>query len=572
MRRKHPELLRNSVRIVSLVAVLALVLPPDVATALPITTQQGLVVAAHPLASKAGARILAQGGNAADALVATAFTLAVVEPHSSGLGGGGFAMYFDARTRAVTLLDFRETAPGAFTPALFETNGTYDSALARFGARSVAVPGAVAGYAALAERFGTKKLAALVAPAQTLAKQGFPVAAAHQRALGFTGYVKLSPEAVKQFVVPLGTRLKNPALAKLLGEIGKKGPKAFYEGKAARALVDAVKSGGGALSLDDLAWYRVRELKPLEGRFRGHRIVTTPPPSAGGLLILQTLGVLDRLPKRTDWRDVNGLHTMVEAFRRSFLTRSLFIGDPRREPDVTRHVERLLAPATLDTWATSITERPLDSAALSKLVAAPRDGDDTTSLAVVDAQGNVAVMTTTINGPFGSGLFVPALGVLLNNEMDDFAPPSGANLYGLGGQRYNAPAPGKTPVSSMAPTIVFDGDRPVLALGASGGSRIGTTLAQVIVRVLDHGMDVQSAVEWPRIHAQLTPDVVMAEPWGLDAETKRALEARGHVVSIGDSIWAGCQALTIDADGTRRGTSDPRNEGVAAASDQLDAR
>lgn len=545
------------------------------AAALPVTTRAGLVTAAHPLAAKAGARVLAAGGNAADALVATAFALSVVEPHSSGLGGGGFALLYDAKSGTARIVDFREVAPAASHPAMFDVDGTYDSRLSRFGGLSVAVPGAVAGYVEIARTYGSRPLAKLVEPAIQLANKGFPLGAGHRRALGWGAALEVDEAAAAQFLrgkEPLGARLRQPALAKLLKAIGRDGAKAFYAGRGARAVVATVRRGGGVLTEADLAAYRVRTVEPLEGSFRGHRVLTMPPPSAGGVTILHTLGALDRLP-RTEGLSAGSLHRLVEIWKRSYAARAAYLGDPHATPAVRDHTRDLLAPTTIDALVRSIGPRATPAAQVGVLLDdTTREGDDTSHLAAVDAAGNVAIMTTTINGPFGSGLWVPELGVLLNNEMDDFSPPSGGNLYGLVGGRFNRAAPGKIPLSTMAPTLVFDGTRPWLAVGAAGGSMIATTIAQVIVHVVDDGMDVQQALAAPRIHAQYLPEQVFLEPHGFPAETIEAVRARGHDVSVREEPFASCNALTIDADGLRRGAADPRWEGYAAASDQVDAR
>lgn len=547
----------------------------SVAGALPTQTRQGLVVAAHPLAAQAGAQILAQGGNAHDALVATAFALGVVEPHSSGLGGGGFALLHDAKTKQVTALDFREVAPQAATPALFEKDGVYDPNLSRFGGRSVGVPGAPAGYLEIARRYGRLPLTKVVAPSVTLARDGFRMGANH-RLVGrfaskmFADYQQLEARFRYLDETP-GAVLKQPALAKLMEALARQGEKAFYAGPNAKALIEAVSADGGVMTLEDLANYRVREVTPIEGSFRGHRVVTMPAPSAGGMTVLHALGVLDRFPppQPGSYHAPLHLHRLVEAWRRSFAARAAFAGDPRPSPEVLPALTRLLAAPTLDAWAKSIGRYPTPVSELTQALESIREGDDTSHLGAVDADGNVALMTTTINGPFGSGVVVPSLGLVLNNENDDFSPPTGGNLYGLEGGRYNALAGGRTPVSTMAPTLVFDGERPWIGVGAAGGSTITTTIAQVIVNIVDAGMDVEQALGAGRIHAQLSPDVVRAEPYALDDATKVALEAMRHVVQVAPSRWGNAQALVIDADGIRHGAGDPRGAGAAISQDSL---
>lgn len=567
---------RTSIRTVLWLVAVALVadFARAPAQALPTATRRGMVVAAHPLAARAGAEILASGGNAADALSAAAFALGVVEPHSSGLGGGGFALLYSARTGKVTALDFRETAPAATTPAIFHREGRYDPALSRRGGRAVGVPGAVAGYAEIARTHGTQPLDRIVAPAARLAEEGFTLSLAHHRALGWAaGVLEEFPGTARHFLADrdvIGQTLRQPALGGLLREIGAKGAEAFYRGESAEAIVRAAREAGGILTLDDLADYEVRPLTPLEGSYRGHRVVTIPPPSAGGVTVLATLAVLESRPPEPGYRSPEQLHLLIESFKRTFAARAEFIGDPRHEPEVVAHTKRILDPETIRSWVATIDpERATPAEEITRLASPPPEREHTSHLAAIDAAGNVALMTTTINGAFGSGVLVPEIGVLLNNELDDFAAPEGANLYGLVGGRYNAPAPGKTPVSSMAPTLVFRGTRPWIAVGAPGGSTIPTTIVQVITRVVDDGMEAQQAVAAPRLHAQHLPDQVMVEPFGLELATRRALERKGHRLADRASGWGNAMVILTEVDGMRFGSADPRGEGAAVAEDSI---
>lgn len=551
------------------VVLLALLLTTSAtAHALPTTTRRGVVAAAHPLAAQAGASILAGGGNATDALVATAFALGVVEPHSSGLGGGGFALVYEAKTGRVSALDFRETAPALATPALFERDGVYDPSLSRFGGRAVGVPGAPAGYVALAERFGRLPLSQTVRPAVRLAVEGIPIGAGHKRIAAMVpAMLERYPGLDARYGYwrgALGDVVRQPELGKLIAHIGQNGRSAFYEGEVAQALVDAVRADGGAMTLEDLRAYRVRDVEPLVGRFRGHAVVTFPAPSAGGMTVLHALGVLDRFPapRAQSSNAPLYLHRTIEAWRQSFAARARFAGDPRVTPSITERQTALLSASSLDRLARSIGRYPTPPPDLLPLF---REGDDTSHLCVVDEAGNVALMTTTINGPFGSGLVVPSVGLVLNNENDDFSPPVGGNLYGLEGGRYNAIAGGKTPVSSMSPTLVFDGDRPWIAVGAAGGSTIPTTVAQIIVSIVDGGLNVQEALARGRIHAQLSPDIVSAEPHALDDATIEALRAMRHDVRVRDSAWGNAQAIVIGRDGIREAAADPRGAGAAVS-------
>lgn len=568
---RHPRVFRT------LIAVLVLGFALPKAEALPTSTREGLVVTAHPHASRAGATVLAEGGNAVDALVAAAFTLAVVEPHSSGLGGGGFALVYEAESGKVHAIDFREVAPAAADEAYFLQDGTYEPTLSKIGGRAVGVPGAVAGYAYLASKYGTWKLAKLVEPAAKLADKGFVTGAAHKRALQWGGKVlAASPEAAIVFGADdggdgLGQRLRQPALAAFIRDIGKRGPKALYEGKGAEAVERAVKASGGALTRKDLADYEVRTLKPLEGSYRGHRVVTFPPPSAGGFTVLQTLAGMERHPvEKLSHRSPARLHALIEIWKRSYAARAEFLGDPRVESAVNEHVERLLSKETMDAWVKSIDPKKATPAEeVSSLVRTTAGGEHTTHLVAMDAEGNVALMTSTLNGAFGSGVFVPELGLLLNNQLDDFAAPVGGNLYGLVGGELNAIAPGKTPLSTMAPTLVFRDDKPWIAVGAPGGSTIATTIAQIILNVVDEGMDVQQAVAASRLHAQHRPEVVRFEAYGVEDATRSALERLGHDVQLTSFQWGNASVIVVGEDGVNQGSADPRGEGAAVAQDQL---
>jgi gamma-glutamyltranspeptidase/glutathione hydrolase len=554
-----------------------LLLCAGTAAAAPISTRKGLVVAAHPAAARIGAETLARGGNAADALVATAFALAVAEPQSSGLGGGGFALLYEARSRLVSVIDFREVAPAAATPGMFDRNGQYEPLLSREGGRAVAVPGAVAGYAWIAAHHGKLPLASLVAPASELAEKGVTLDAGDVRALQRGADVlKHSPAAADYYGLGRdvsGTLRLQPALGTLLRSIGRDGPATFYRGASAEAVVRAVQRAGGVLTAQDLAKYQVRTLAPLEGTYRGHRIVTVPPPSAGGIIVLQTLAALEKMRfpiGQANTADPTRLHDLAEVWDRAFAARLADIGDPRVEPQVTSLVPQLLAPSTIGRWVKSIGPRATSAEEIGRIGPIGKgisEGPDTTHVCAVDSAGNVALMTTTINGPFGSGVLVPELGIVLNNEMDDFAAPAGGNLYGLVGGRYNAVAPGKTPVSTMAPLIVFDGDRPWIAAGTPGGSTIATTLTQVVLHIVDDGMDVAEAVAAPRVHAQFHPDDVRVEPHAWSPETITALQSAGHRVVTAPFTFGNVQAVVIAPDGVRYGASDPRGSGAAVPED-----
>ncbi len=533
----------------------------------------GAIATAHPLASEAGAEVLRQGGNAADAAVAAALALAVVEPQSSGLGGGGFALVWVAREQRAYALDFREVAPAAASADLFTRPGTPARA-SLDGALAVAVPGAVKGYAELARRFGTKPLVRLVEPAARLAERGFRVghvyaSRAEERLECLRGDAAASrellvaQEGVEARMPPApGARLLRRDLARTLRLLGKD-PDAFYRGPLARRIAHAVRSRGGLLSEEDLARYRVRERAPLEGHYRGHRVLTMPLPSAGGAILLGLLGALEpEDPRAGGYRPERFLHVMIEAEKRLYARRGALLGDPDQAPGASAAAAEMASPAFAAALHAQIGERatPADQ------VVVGGERGETSHLSVVDRDGNAVALTTTVNFYFGSCLVVPGTGLLLNDEMDDFdRAPGVANAYGLAGGGPNAVGPGKIPLSSMTPTLVLDPrGRLELAVGAAGGARIPTAVAQAILHVVDDGMRLDEALAAPRLHHQHAPDVVQVEPNGLEAATAGALTARGHQLSFEPSRWPNAQAAGVGRGGLVEAASDPRYEGAPA--------
>jgi gamma-glutamyltranspeptidase/glutathione hydrolase len=532
---------------------------------------RGAVASAHPLASEAAATVLRQGGNAVDAAVAAAFVLAVVEPESSGLGGGGFALVYLAREGRTVALDFRETAPSAARPDMFagpRPAGAPSPSLD--GGAAVAVPGAVKGYAELARRFGTLPLARLVEPAARIAERGFPVglhlvAAARDRA----SCLAARPAAARAFLVagPDGRpspptpadRLRQRDLARTLRLLGRD-PEAFYRGPLAEAIARAARADGGSLTAADLAAFRVRERIPLTGTYRGRRIVSMPLPSSGGAIVIGLLQALEHEdPRAGGYRPARFLHAMAEVEKRLYARRGL-LGDPAFVPGAEREVAEMISPATAAELDAAVG--PL--AAVVEAPPAPQESSQTSHLSVVDAAGDAVALTTTVNYRFGSCVVVPGAGFVLNDEMDDFdAAPGTANVFGAVGTGVNGPAPGKIPLSSMAPTLVFDPQgRLWLAVGSSGGTAIPTAVAQVISHLVDDGMSLSQAVSTPRLHHQWRPDAIQVEPGGLEAETARALEARGHALLQRDRPMANPQAVMVTAEGWREAASDAAGEGA----------
>ncbi len=545
--------------------------------------KKGAVAAAQPAASAAGVLMLQKGGNAIDAVVAGAFTMAVVAPYHSGLGGGGFAVSFSAKDKKVTVLDFREVAPAAATREMFLRDGAPVAELSTDGPLSVAVPGAVLGYLELHDRHGKLPRAVVLAPAIAAAKNGFSVTGQYREAAEEReACLQKDPDAARLFLRPgadgvarvpaFGVVLKQPELARTLEALVKAGAKSFYEGPTAKALADTVARAGGVLTAKDLKDYRTRDRAPLWGSYRGHRIATMPPPSAGGVAVLQVLGVLERTgPLGLASRDVGVLHHYLEALRRSYVDRAKHLGDPAFNQIP---LEQLTSAAYLDAMKASIDPKKVtSSAALLPAAGKPplSDKKHTSHLSVVDADGNAVALTTTVNYLFGSCLVGKGTGVLLNDEMDDFAAQPGTpNKYGLVTGEPNAVAAGKIPLSSMSPTLVFQKDRPdevLLAVGSPGGSTIPTTVIQVISHIVDAQMDVTRAVGFGRIHHQWLPDSVMVDAWGLEPQTRQKLEALGHVFREVPS-WGDAEAVRVDpVTGLRSAGSDPRNEGAPAGTD-----
>jgi gamma-glutamyltranspeptidase / glutathione hydrolase len=552
---------------------------PSLALALTLSgvaaSARGAVASAHPLASEAGASVLRAGGNAVDAALATAFALGVVENNKSGIGGGGFALVFLARERKVHVVDFREVAPLAATRDMFAVDGKPSPRLAQQGALSVAVPGAMKGYAELARRFGTRPLASLVEPAARIAERGFTAGVKEvEDAATRLECLRADAAASREFLAardggpPMprqpGERVVRRDLARTLRLLGKE-PESFYRGPLARRIAAAVRARGGILSEEDLARYRVREREPLRGRYRGLELVSVGPPSAGGAIVIGLLQALEGSdPGAGGYRPEAWLHRLVEIERRLYARRAAVLGDPDFVPGARAAAEELASPALARQLAADVGERATASAALAPPAA---KGENTTHLSVIDAEGNAVSMTTTVNGYYGSCLVVPGTGILLNDQMDDFeVAPGVPNQFGLVGMGANAVAPGKVPLSSMSPVLVLDAQgRAFLAVGSPGGSTIPSTVAQVIVNLVDHRMRLDDALAAPRIHHQWLPDRIIAEPWALDADTAAALRARGHEIDVRPRPFGNPQAVMVDwKTGWRIGASDGRGDGAAA--------
>jgi gamma-glutamyltranspeptidase/glutathione hydrolase len=531
------------------------------------------VAADHVEASKAGAEVLASGGNAADAAAATMLALGVVNPASSGLGGGGFALYYCAKDGSLTFLDFRERAPRAATRTMFEVEGERPEGPAnspsQLGGLAVGVPGEPAGIEALVKRFGNLSLQQVVAPALRLAEEGFAVSDA-LGAMGSAFEVQLRKDPVMaEWVLEPGATLRRPKLARVLREFAEKGAAAIYGGIIGQELVASVQEHGGIMTLQDLYAYRVRTREPLETTAFGYRWVTAPPPSAGGFTMIQSLSILAQVAGPKPAYGAPLLHQMAESWKGPFLDRQSYFGDPDQ---VILPLDQMMAPTRIDKRAKLVADakaHPSTDYALpvewtESRVTAP-DNAGTSHFCVVDAEGNVASVTTTVNLPFGARF--TGGGIVLNDEMDDFASGVGkANAFGLVGGARNLPGPWKRPVSTMSPTIVLENGKPALCVGASGGSRIVTATQQVAMNVLLHGMNAGDAVAAPRIHHQGVPDALRVETVApLDPALVDALRERGHRIDPIHNV-ANTQAIQIERSPEWRlhAASDPRKGGAPA--------
>lgn len=532
------------------------------------------VAADHPEASKAGAQILASGGNAADAAAATMLALGVVNPASSGLGGGGFALYYCAKEDKLTFLDFRERAPAAATPDMYENVEGAEpegpaAAPSQLGGLAAGVPGEPAGIAALVDRFGTMSLSAVIAPALRLAEEGFLVSPA-LAAMGAAFKTQLDQDPVmSKWDLTSGTSLKRPALAHVLRLFAKEGVKALYNGPLGREMASIVQAHDGIMTFQDLRDYRVVTRKPLAADLFGYRWVTAPPPSAGGFTMIQSLTILERAAGESLVYGAPLLHTMAESWKGPFIDRQRYFGDPAQ---IRQPLDRMMSPVRIEKRAALAggdRAHPTDAYDFPLVWTTPPakapDNPGTSHLCVVDSEGNVAAVTTTVNLPFGARF--TAAGIVMNDEMDDFARGVGeSNAFGLVGGASNLPGPRKRPVSTMSPTIVFKDGRPVLCVGASGGSRIVTATQQVAMNVLLFGMTAGEAVDAPRIHHQGFPEKLRVETIvPLDEALQTELQARGHMIEPIRNV-ANVQAIQIVTGAERqlRAASDPRKGGSPA--------
>jgi gamma-glutamyltranspeptidase/glutathione hydrolase len=525
-----------------------------------------MVVSREKHATTAGLNVLKAGGNAVDAAIAVGFALAVTHPSAGNIGGGGFMLIrlADGRT---TFLDFRERAPQAASRNMYidpaTGKATQDSLL---GYRASGVPGTVRGLEYASKKYGKLPWAGLVHPAVELASKGFAVSYGLANSLRSTPALAQFPESNRIFLkggkfYEAGSLLVQPDLAGTLERVEKLGSKGFYEGETAHLLAKDMAAHGGHITEEDLRRYAVRELKPLTGSYHGYKIVSAPPPSSGGVGVLQMLGMLDTTGyEKGGAGSATVVHYMTEAMRRYFADRSENLSDPEfyKVPLTSLLDSKYIAKqrASID------PERATPSSAIKATAFNGKESNETTHFTVADEEGNVVSVTYTLNGSFGSKVTATGLGFLLNNEMDDFAPkPGEANMYGLIQGESNAIAPGKTPLSSMTPTIVLKEGKPVLALGSPGGPTIINSVLEVLVNVIDFGMNVQDAVNWPRFHHQWLPDELRMEP-GFSPDTIALLEKRGYPVRR-VKAQGEVAAIHFGSNGWLEGAPDPRTEGTA---------
>jgi gamma-glutamyltranspeptidase / glutathione hydrolase len=544
----------------------------------PEVAEHGMVASIHELASRAGVEMMRAGGNAIDAAVATGFALAVVHPSAGNLGGGGF-MLIRTKDGDTRFIDFRETAPGKATATMYQdAQGNVIPKMSTVGYKAVGVPGSVKGLVYAEQHYGKLGLKRVIEPAIRLARDGY--ALSWSDAVGMTQNPELAQFPDSKRIFQNGGKgwhqndvFKQPELARTLERIVA-APDEFYTGKMAHELVDFIQKGGGLITTDDLAHYEVKERKPVQGTYRGLEIISAPPPSSGGIALLEILNILEGYELGKSGLDsAESIHLITEAYRRAFFDRAQFLGDPEfNDLPVLQLTEKSYARA----WRSSIQPqeasssatlaRPAVSSALAHYAAAhpvmgaARESTQTTHYSVVDAEGNAVAVTTTLNAGFGSKVTVGSLGFLLNDEMDDFSSkPGSPNMFGLIQGDENAIGPGKRPLSAMTPTIVLKDGKLWLVLGTPGGPTIITTVANILIGVEDYGLDIQQAVDAPRFHEQWMPDRLLMERNRFSPDTIALLKEHGNNISFGNAGDGECIEIDL-ASGHLLGASDSRND------------
>src|ERR1700756_1112911 len=565
--------------LLSFLVVLALACAAAAAPMRPVHAQHAMVASVHELASRAGIEMMQAGGNAVDAAVATGFALAVVHPQDGNLGGGGFMLIrmADGTTR---FIDYREKAPAAATANMYvDSHGNVIENASLVGYKAVGVPGSVAGLAYALKTYGKLPLDQVIAPAIKLARDGFPLAWEDAEDLHDKDLAQF-PDSKRIFqrdgnYFKQGEVLRQPELARTLERIAKN-PDEFYHGAMARELAAAIQKGGGLITAEDLAQYEVKEREVVRGTYRDYDVISAPPPSSGGIALLEILNILEGYDlARTGNRSAETIHLTAEAFRRAFYDRAEFLGDPDfAKIPVAQLIDKRYAAGwreSIDPEHASVSKdlrRPtvfneLERYAQAHLLKATaiREPENTTHYSVVDPAGNAVAVTTTLNDTLGSRVTAEGLGVLLQDNMDDFASKQGVpNGYGLIQGPANAIGPGKRPLSAMTPTIVLKDGKLFLVLGSPGGPTIITTVANIVTGVIDFGLDIQEAVNAPRFHNQWIPDEIMAED-RISPDTVAILRNKGHKIKM-ERSWGDGECIEIDPrSGERLGASDGRNNG-----------
>jgi gamma-glutamyltranspeptidase/glutathione hydrolase len=547
----------------------------------PVHAKEAMVVSVHEDASKAGVSIMRRGGNAVDAAVATGFALAVVHPAAGNIGGGGF-MLVRLANGDVHFLDYREKAPKAATRDMYlDSKGNVITNASLVGYKAIGVPGSVAGMVYAQKHWGKLPLSVVMGPAIALARDGVRLTYEEAQGMQQDRYLGEFKESKRIFqrdgrFYQQGELFRQPELATTLQRIAAN-PQDFYKGAMARELAAEMQRNGGLITAQDMADYEVKERPPIRGSYRGYEIISAPPPSSGGITLLESLNILEGYDLgRMGNRSADAIHLTAEAFRRAFYDRAEFLGDPDfSQLPVAQLIDKKYADAwrsSLDMMRSSVSKelrRPsgfgqLDRQASLHMPYVGREPENTTHYSVVDPQGNAVAVTTTLNDGFGSRVTAGKLGFLMNDEMDDFTSKAGVpNGYGLIQGEANAIAPGKRPLSAMAPTVVLKDGKLLLVLGSPGGPRIITTVANILMGVIDYGLDIQQAVNAPRFHHQWEPDELDIEKFGISPDTVRLLEARGHKVKY-DNYWSDGECIAVDPKtGERLGAPDGRNGGKA---------
>ncbi len=541
----------------------------QMATAQPVWAKHGMVASQETLASRTGVEILKQGGNAVDAAVAVAFSLAVTLPRAGNIGGGGFMLVHLAKENKTIAIDYREMAPSKAKKDIFlDEKGDAVAKLSREHGLAVGVPGTVMGMSLALEKYGTMTMAQVTAPAIKMAQEGISVSPDLAVSLaGLKRRMSQWPSTAAIFYKADGSDfqvddiLKQPELAHSLQLIAEKGTKGFYEGETAEKLVKAVQEAGGIMTLEDLKHYKAVEREPVRGQYRGYEVVSMPPPSSGGVHIIEMLNVLQQFPiDKFGHNTAQTIHVMAEIMKHAYADRSEYLGDPDfykvpvKQLTDKDYAQKIASQIALNKTTPSEEIKPGNLA--------PYESDQTTHFSVVDKWGNAVSNTYTLNFSYGSGLVAKGTGILLNNEMDDFsAKPGTPNGYGLVGGDANAVEGNKRPLSSMSPTIVMKDGKPFLVTGSPGGSRIITTTLQIIMNVIDHGLNIAEASNAARVHHQWLPDELRVET-SLNRDTISLLEAKGHKVSV-QSAMGSTQSIMVTDQGIF-GATDPRHSGSEA--------